>query len=190
MLVPPVVLLTLGLIPTVCSWGSESHQAIAFIAGKSLTNAEASAIQELMGWRKDPARISDQLAQIANWADGEASTRGNWEEHKGYYRTGVAGNIVLLCGKGYRTECFWNSMKDWTSSLLNPASSRTAKRDSFKFIVHIVGDAFQPLHVGRKDDGGGSFICSRDSRWSQQRYPIHMRIFTILIERLYYLIRW
>ena len=163
-----VALLLSMVANTVVGWGEETHKTVSFLSGYYLTSNQAETLQRLMGWEMDPSKIYNQLADVSNWADKQ-----NWSfaYHTGYFVDNIATNTVdLVCGSTKQPGCLWQGIRFWTSVVLNPASSVSEKRDSMKFIIHVMADALQPLHVGRESDWGGSLIKDVYNKYTWANY--------------------
>jgi hypothetical protein len=159
--------LALCTIREVFSWGEESHKATAYLAAAYVDDADALAIQRLMGWDEDPSSFADQLCGVSNWADSQGWSRAR---HMGYYSTNSTGGFIFHCGTWKEQNCYWTGMANWTSILVDANADEDLRRESFKFIAHVIGDAFQPLHSGRLNDLGGSLIKRVWDKYTWREY--------------------
>jgi hypothetical protein len=64
-------------------------------------------------------------------------------------RTIASGSDVLVATERFRAE------------LADPDSSFEQRQIAFRFLVHLVADIHQPLHIGRRDDLGGNKVDVR-----------------------------
>ena len=155
-------------------WGDESHKLIAYIAGNRLDDQEVVLLQRFMEWDEDPDLVSDQIADEANWADEQGI---NWGFHTGIFEDdALTGDIKLVCGSARSPGCFWSGMKQWTEMVLDPTIPMDERQDAMRYIFHIIGDAFQPLHVGREADWGGSKI---HGVWEKYTYLQYGKFYTL-----------
>ena len=138
----------------VYSWSEESHQAIAFIAGNYLSNVEKAAVQEILGLHIDPTTLQQDLADVSNYADATAQ---NWSKnfHVAHIERADTGGYFVQCGQYNSDKCLMSGMGNWTVRASSARNSQEMREESMKFVIHIVGDMFQPLHVGRFSDRGG-----------------------------------
>jgi hypothetical protein len=135
------------------SWGKLGHQAIGYIAQAHLTPKTAQAIKDLLG--------SETLAEISTYADEIRSDEyfqfsAPWHyinvpagEHFGQFAQSV---IQLSKPNLYRAILHWQQV------MADPTSNRSIKIFALKMVVHLIGDAHQPLHVGRTEDLGGNLV--------------------------------
>ncbi len=48
------------------------------------------------------------------------------------------------------------AIEEQVKILADKSQPLQARRDALKFVVHLVGDAHQPMHAGNRDDAGGN----------------------------------
>ncbi|GAB3833516.1 S1/P1 nuclease [Hymenobacter jeollabukensis] len=135
------------------AWGREGHRTIALIAQKHLSNKAAAQIKELLG--------DKSIADVASWADEVR----NQPEYKG---TGAWHFVNLPLGYGFgefnqqlkaKTEAnAYQAFNDNLKLLADKTQPREKRLDALKFVVHLVGDIHEPMHVSRAEDKGGNDI--------------------------------
>jgi len=140
-------------------WGKTGHRIIGKIAEENLTPAAQEKITEILG--------HTDLARVANWAD-EIKSDPDWDHtHEWHYCT-------IHEGKEYEgPEAGGRAVQKVTEfSELLPKGILTGKdeRNVLCFIVHIVGDLHQPLHVGNGTDRGGNDV---DVTWFRDNTNLH-----------------
>jgi hypothetical protein len=145
-----VVMATLTLI----SWGGAGHRTIATIAQNHLTPKAQAAIRSIIG--------DTTLASISSWADEVRSS------DPGFASTGTWHYINLP--SGYNYEQFVAAVKNDThpnvysallkceADLKSDTTSAKYRAIALKFVVHLVGDLHQPMHVSHADDQGGNLV--------------------------------
>jgi S1/P1 Nuclease len=112
------------------AWGSTAHRSIGLIAEQHMSLSALKKAQAILN--------GHNLSYVANWADeirSEPKTYGytfDW-----HYTT-------------------WQDDDEQLAVLKNPASSQAEKAFALKFVVHLLGDLHQPLHVGGGNDKGGN----------------------------------
>jgi hypothetical protein len=144
-----VIICSLGLI----SWGVTGHRTIAKIAENHLTPKAKLAVHKLLG--------TETLADVSNYAD---DIRSNPQ----YKYTGAWHYVNVPAGYSY--EQFSNEVRTMKADnvykmvlsceedLKNPDMSNTKRADALKFLVHLIGDLHQPMHVSNAGDKGGNDI--------------------------------
>jgi len=138
---------------TLLSWGVTGHRTIGRIAANHLSPSAKAAVHDLLG--------SQTLADVSNWADEVRSTPD-------YKATGPWHYIDLPLGLGYRDFSIkvegmtepnaYIALLGMEHDLNDPNASRDQKIVALKFVVHIVEDMHQPMHVSRAEDKGGNTI--------------------------------
>jgi nuclease S1 len=133
------------------AWGRLGHRLIAKMAERHLSPEAKAAVAELL----EPG---ESLADASAWAD-ENRTRvhgsGAWhyanvsiDEPRYADRVAGEGQVVP------RIHEFQAILRDRT----RPVSER---RRALRFLVHLVEDLHQPLHVGENHDKGGNDLQVR-----------------------------
>ncbi|RTQ51467.1 S1/P1 Nuclease [Hymenobacter gummosus] len=149
-----ILLAALLLTPQLLqAWGREGHRALALIAEKHLSRKAAAQVKDLLG--------DKSIADVASWADEVR----NQPEYKG---TGSWHFVNLPLGMGYadferalkaKTEVNAYQALQANIKLLGDKKQPREKRiDALKFVVHLVGDIHEPMHVSRAEDKGGNDI--------------------------------
>jgi hypothetical protein len=130
-------------------WGRVGHQVIGEIATQNLSPNALSEIYKILD--------GQSLALVSTWAD---EMRSNPEFRK--YNSWHYVNMPL--DKEYH-EIIKNPKGDIIKAinkcievLKKEKSSKEMKSFYLKYLVHLVGDIHQPLHVGRFEDRGGNDI--------------------------------
>lgn len=150
-----LLLLCLSLLPAqAMAWGRSGHRLVARLAEAQLTPQARLAIQELLAGEDDAS-----LAGIANWADelrdlhpelAEQSARWHYVNLAEHDCTYVPPRD---CADG---QCVIEAIQAQAAILGDPGQPLEARGRALKFVVHLVGDAHQPLHAGYARDLGGN----------------------------------
>ena len=141
-----LVLLTVSFSINALSWGPTGHRIVGEIAQQHLSpNVQ----------RKVKSLLDDQsLAQVSTWADEIKSDPDNYRHtYSWHYMTWPAGQDEYeYHGEGSLLQSIQDNLKTIKSS----SATKMAKATALKFLVHLVGDLHQPLHVGNGQDMGGN----------------------------------
>lgn len=153
-------------------WGKTGHRVIGLIAEENLSPKAIEQITLLLG--------HSDLARIANWAD-EIKSDPAWDHsHDWHYCT-------ILEGKGYEgPEAGGRAVQKVTEFSKLIKAGKLGKKDHtdvLRFIVHIVGDLHQPLHVGNGKDRGGNQV---DVKWFGDETNLHRVWDSHLVENMQY----
>lgn len=153
------------------TWGANGHRIVAHICETHLSESAKSELKDILG--------KEYLAEIANWPDYIKSEKewkfaNEWHyttihlhqtvaEVKTFYGEDKKINDAIeaielmkniLEGDKNAAGYFEGLMKKNKAIPLNNSTKATA----LAFLVHLVGDIHQPLHVGKNKDQGGNKI--------------------------------
>ena len=142
----------LALIPSpALAWGKTGHRVVAAIADTELSGLARAHIREILGG-------AESLDEAANWPDEMRSAPGNY-----WQKTSVPWHYMDFNGVVYdkappEGDAF-EALGHFSAVLKDPNSTLADKQAALRWIVHLVGDLHQPLHVGRPGDEGGGKIA-------------------------------
>jgi len=131
------------------AWDLEGHRVIAALAERQLsTKAKAALAPILKG-----AKLSDR--EICFWAD---DNKGKRPETKPWHWVNVPLEAEALeLARDCPTEaCITKQIDAQAVRLANSALPLAERREALAFVVHLVADIHQPLHVGDAKDRGGN----------------------------------
>jgi len=129
-------------------WGKTGHRVVGQIAQDNLTPQARGAINLLLD--------GETLATVSTYAD-EIRSNPAMDGFKIWHY------VNLPLDKKYEEvehtqDNVVTAIERCINVLLDEEASKEQKAFHLKFLVHLVGDIHQPLHVGRKEDYGGSTI--------------------------------
>jgi nuclease S1 len=133
---------------SVWGWGPLGHRVASRMAQERLTPAALSAVHAILG-----PGIS--LADISTWADEQREITGNQSWHYVNVPLTQSRYDPKYCPPG---GCVVSKIEDFRRVLQNPKSSRAEKQYALEFLVHLIEDLCQPLHVGDNGSKGGNLI--------------------------------
>lgn len=144
----------------VFAWGPTGHRVVGQVAERFLNPVAAVKAYKILG--------NQTLSRVSNWSDeikSEPQTYRytyNWhytdwkDEDHNHDETNSSGKLLT-------------SIKEQTAVLKDPNATLEQKSFALKFIIHLIGDLHQPLHVGNGLDQGGN----------KCRVNFHMREFNL-----------
>ena len=146
------LILVLGLVASAQAhgWGATGHRVAAQIADGYLTPEARIAVEEILG--------PETLAEASTWADFmRADPREFWQETAGpwHYVTVPPGKTYEDVGAPEQGDAA-TALQKFSNMLRAPETSSEDRALALRFIVHIIGDLHQPLHVGNGTDRGGN----------------------------------
>jgi hypothetical protein len=140
-----------GISLVMISWGFKGHRTIAVIAQKHLTSNTAYVVS---GYLK-----GEGMADVATWADENRNkTTAPW--HFLNLPMGLTHEQFVKFVSESDNNVYSAILKT-EASLKDKSLSADQKNEALKYLIHLVGDAHQPMHISRKEDKGGNTIQVR-----------------------------
>jgi hypothetical protein len=131
------------------AWGKTGHRVVAALADPQLSGLARAHIKEILG--------VESLDEAATWPDEmRADPSRFWQ------KTATPWHYVTVDGITYdhappEGDAI-EALDHFSAVLEDPKSSLADKQLALRFIVHLVGDLHQPLHVGKCCDRGGNDV--------------------------------
>ena len=140
-----------ALIPSpALAWGKTGHRVIAAIADAQLSGLTRANVEQILG-------PGESLDEAANWPDEMRSDPAPF-----WQKTATPWHYVTLNGITYDHAPpegdALEALAHFRAVLRDAGSSRGDRQLALRFIVHLVGDLHQPLHVGKCCDRGGNDV--------------------------------
>jgi hypothetical protein len=156
-----ILLCSLIFSTSALGWGRIGHMTVGRIAENHVSAESRKKIAEILG--------TDTLAQVSNWAD-EIKSDPKWRYTAGWhyanmeegqdYKTSKKnshGDILRAISLSLRV------LKDSKATVVN-------KQCALKWLVHLMGDLHQPMHMGYASDKGGNNF---KVRWLNRPTSLH-----------------
>lgn len=141
------MLSALGLI----SWGFKGHRAVAEIAQKHLNASTAYVVSSYLK--------GEAMSEVSTWADENRNpATAPW--HYINLPLGLSRDAFVKAVQESNNNVYTAILKTETT-LKDANASAETKNEALKYLIHLVGDAHQPMHVSRKEDKGGNTIQVR-----------------------------
>jgi hypothetical protein len=134
--------------PAAWAWGPHGHRIATRVAESRLTPAARAAVRDLL-------HEGDTLVDLATWADeeGHEAVPGSAPWHYVNVPLGATRYDDRFCDGG---DCVVERIKHFRSVLADRQAPRRERQRALLFLVHLVEDVHQPLHVGDNRDKGGN----------------------------------
>lgn len=149
-----VTALVLVSLPTRSfAWGVLGHRVIGGIAETYLAPKAKAALKHLLG--------NESIAMASTWADFIKSDRsydylGHW-----HYANISSGKSQLEFTQYLQKDTSTN-LYTKLNFIVGELKSKNLQKEQqvfyLKLLIHLVGDAHQPMHMGRPEDKGGNDI--------------------------------
>ena len=132
---------------TTHAWGSQGHQVIAGLALAQLTPKAKAEVDRLLA--QEP---SETLVSISTWADEQKNPATARWHYVNFPRDSCTYDAERDCPDG---QCLVVAIERQTKVLASNAPDEK-RLNALKYLIHLVGDVYQPLHAGYLDDKGGN----------------------------------
>jgi hypothetical protein len=147
----------LALIPVSgFAWGPTGHRIVAEIASRHLTPQARKAIMAILG--------PQSMAMVANWPDFIKSDTTHKYDHTSpwHYLDFPANSTHAQFEEVLQAHATGNNLYAQTQAMIkklkDPASTKEERVFALTFLIHMLGDMHQPLHIGRDEDQGGNKV--------------------------------
>jgi hypothetical protein len=136
------------------AWSDKAHRIIAALAWMKLSESAKRQVRELLPGTS--LEGNGPLAEISMWADLQ---RGPYPEERRWHFVAIplsaeSYDMKRDCADGNCIVVKLNEKKE----LLRTSQNRQIRADALKYVVHLVGDLYQPLHVTDNNDQGGNMV--------------------------------
>ena len=134
------------------AWGQNGHRIIGEIAQERVNGRTSAELELILG--------AEDLAEASTWADEERLNPSTfWQIEAGpyHYVTVPTGQTYSQVGAPTEGDAI-TALRRFSAVVRDPKATRSDKALALRFIIHIVGDVHQPLHVGGGTDRGGNNV--------------------------------
>ena len=142
-----------GLLVMGCliSWGVTGHRTVALIAANHLTPQAKAAVADLLD--------GESMASVSNWAD-EVKNEPKFKHTAGWHFIDLPDNLNIpnfeRLIKHSSQSNIYGAFISSLRTIERPNSSKEQKAQALKFIIHLVGDIHQPMHIGSDKNQAGT----------------------------------
>ncbi|MEO3404959.1 S1/P1 nuclease [Mucilaginibacter sp. CAU 1740] len=134
------------------SWGYKGHRAVATIAQKHLTSNTAYVVSAYLK--------GESMAEVSTWADEHRNpTTAKW--HFLNLPLGLNHQQFVDYVNQQSNDNVYGAILKEEAILKDKASTSDQRNSALKYLIHLVGDAHQPMHISRAEDKGGNTIQVR-----------------------------
>ena len=143
---------TVGFSAQTLAWGQNGHRVTGAIAQQYLSDKALAAVQQILP--------NEDLAEASTYADEMKSDPDVFWKKTSYpwhFVTVPSGKTYAEVGAPEEGDAY-TALLQFSKTLQDPNSSMADKQLALRFVVHIIGDLHQPLHVGGGHDRGGNDV--------------------------------
>ena len=159
------------------AWGDYAHKLIAGIALANLTPAARAEVRRILarGAAVDtPNCPIATLADASVWPDCVRSLPDRFGFSYGWHYQNIdvcqPFDANAKCPDG---NCVTAQIPRQLAIAADRKASAAARAQALAFVVHLVGDMHQPLHIGEKNDRGGNDVVAAYGFKAPARMNLH-----------------
>jgi len=131
------------------SWGKTGHRIVGAIAEYHLSKKTRKEIKKIMG--------NESLASASTWMDFIKS-ESSWDHANPWHYCTIPGNMTYEEAGTPEEGDVVATIGRLISELESRQFTDGDERVAIRFLVHLIGDIHQPLHVGNGEDRGGNDV--------------------------------
>ncbi|MGI4877272.1 MAG: S1/P1 nuclease [Janthinobacterium lividum] len=150
--VVPLLAVAIALPAPALAWGKTGHRVIGAIAERMIGHRARNRVHAILG--------SESIAEASAWPDFERSNPDAfWQKEAGpyHYVTVPVGKTYAETGAPPEGDAV-TALKKFTATVRDRNAPLADRQLALRFVIHIVGDLHQPLHVGKPGDKGGNDV--------------------------------
>lgn len=155
-LVSTILVATVLLLPSkMLAWGTTGHRVVAQIAEDNIKPSTRKKINKLLD--------NLPMAYWANWPDFIKSDKtGEWDHTHIWHYVNAPGDLsydqFVEYIQNVPQENVYSEIPKLEKIIQDKKSTDEQKRIALIFLIHLLGDAHQPMHVGKAEDLGGNKV--------------------------------
>lgn len=147
--------------------GVTGHRVVAEIAQRHLSSKAKKELSRLIG--------KESLAMWSNWPDFiKSDTTHTWDHASRWHYVNIPGNLTkenfVQQLKNQQGENLYTQIHAMVKQLKDKSLPVQQRQIALRFLIHLIGDLHQPLHVGREEDLGGNRITVY---WFEKKTNLH-----------------
>ncbi len=130
-------------------WSKTGHRVVGEVAEKYLSRKAKRAIDDLLN--------GESLAAVANFGD-EIKADRTYSKFSAWHYVNISSDKTYADIEPSKNGDLVQGINTCLEIIKDDKSSREDKVFYLKFLVHLIGDLHQPMHIGRVEDKGGNDI--------------------------------
>jgi hypothetical protein len=178
------------------SWDTDGHKNVAKKASELISRKAARFIYthlkgaEPIEKRGNITRLERSLVSVSAWADyiyrAEESYAWSGELHFSNTPYPACGPFDFRrdCGAGNTGRCVVSAIANYTDRASDFTASQDERGEALKFVVHLIADIHNPMHVGFSADQGGNGILVGLANSHGRKESLHEIWDSVLIDSL------
>ncbi|MBY0413783.1 MAG: S1/P1 nuclease [Bdellovibrionales bacterium] len=156
-----IVMCLLLLSPRAFSWGKTGHRIVGEIAQRNLNKEAQKGVKDLLG--------DEDLSRVSTYPD-EIRSNKKYDYTAPWHYTSIPTGKTYFDQKRPKDGDVIEALFRVEETLRDAKATKEDKAFALKFLVHLMGDVHQPLHVGLAEDRGGNSVRLK---WFKNETNLH-----------------
>jgi hypothetical protein len=133
------------------SWGKTGHRVTGALAERYLSEDARAAVRDILG--------VEDLAEASNWPDFMRSSPDDvWRASNPYHYVTIPEGTEYDLSMAPEAGDAYTALQMFSELVADETAPLEERQRALRFIVHLVGDLHQPMHVGDGTDRGGNDV--------------------------------
>lgn len=146
---------------TTQAWGPIGHRVVGQIAFEHLNPKTKKEITKILE--------NERLSMVSTWPDFIRSDRA-WDKAVTWHYVTIPDGQTYAQIEKEKSGDIVEAIERFKDELKSKKVNLEQKKIALKFLVHLVGDIHQPLHVGKPGDKGGNDV---KVKWFKEETNLH-----------------
>ncbi len=143
------LLLVVGFVFQSHGWGATGHRVTGLVAYNHLNKKAKKRLQEVLG--------QESLAIASTWMD-DIRSDSTYDYASDFHWVTIETGQTYEQSKKNKNGDIVMTLERVVAELKSGKLDRVSEIRELKFLIHLMGDLHQPLHVGCCDDAGGNKV--------------------------------
>jgi hypothetical protein len=143
------------------AWGPTGHRVVGTVAEQYLTPKARKAVQHILD--------GESVAMASTWMD-EVRSDSTYDHVRDWHWVTIPDSSTYAASAKNPNGDLVEAIERMKAVLRSDTASPESQRECLRFLIHLVGDLHQTLHVGRGDDKGGN---SHQVQWMKKGSNLH-----------------
>ncbi|BDC99214.1 S1/P1 nuclease [Persicobacter psychrovividus] len=156
-----LAVLMLFAVGQVFAWGQNGHRTVAEVASHHISKKTQKAIIAILG--------DENMAMAATWPD-EIKSDHAYDSCKVYHYVNMKSDETYAQSEKNPHGDAITALQMMSKIVKDKTQPLVRRQEALRYIIHIIGDIHQPMHVGHKEDLGGNLV---KVKWFGHKSNLH-----------------
>ena len=144
------------------AWGKTGHRIVAELAKQKISTKTHKKIKKILGF--------ESMEEASLWPDRIKSDSKLRRKYSKMHYLSIPKKKKLKKNMTSEGSNILTALKGFEKVLRSREKPLKEKRIALRFLIHLMGDLHQPLHIGYRKDAGGNNISLK---WFDDKTNLH-----------------